>query len=210
MIRVGFTGIVAAALLLVASASEAHVRPTSDGQGLTTGLMHIFAEPAQLMMLVAMALTFAAQPLRRLGVPLAGFALALGASLLLVAIRGSLDLPSLLPGLTVLAALIAAAALSLPVALHTALLIAAGFAVANDTISSALADAGAGAVVVAMPLWPLIGVWLGVSLFIAVLMFVFSRAGLLWQRIGLRILAAWLAAGALLSLALALRGLHAV
>jgi hypothetical protein len=163
--------------------------------GLADGLLQITA-PTHLLAIAAMGL-LAAQGTRSIVVMLALFALGLlaGSFAIALAIRETPSALTLL-GIAAFAGTVVAAAVPLPPILKNVLALALGAALALNTppqainISSAIAtQIGTGAATIAA---------------LALIMLIAMQAARRWQHVGLCILGSWIAAIAILALALRL------
>ena len=158
-----------------------------------SGSLHPLVIPAHLLALLALGLLIGQQ--RAMLSPSAGFATALAAGLTAIALAisetAALDV---LLAATALAGVLLALARPLPTLLSTALAAVTGIALGLDSPPEAISLAAAIAT--------LVGTGLGACL---VLLLVAAAAHCLtrwWQRIGMRIVGSWLAASAILVLAL--------
>jgi urease accessory protein len=187
----------AAALLLTgAQAAQAHfVIPGASG--FSGGLLHPLFVLSHALALVALGLLLAAQPVRIRLWLIAAFVLAMLLSFELVSLAFATNSGEL-------AALILAA--------MTGLLLASGWKIPGT--AAALLSAGLGAAILfdSVPAVPtvretiisLCGTALSATALIAVTAFASAALPALWQRIGIRIAGSWIAASAVLVLALRL------
>ena len=189
-------GCVRAALILVAlTAADVAVAHAPMGEGVSGGLMHPYLVPAHAMSLVALGLFIGRQ--RDQGIPLLVFAAALIAGLVALTFAvGETPAAELLLGNTTLVGVLLAAAWTPPKPLGWIIAAVTGAALAFDsppeTISVQEADL------------MLLGTGLGA---LSLLGAVVGGAGYLtrpWQRLGVRIVGSWIAASAILVLALTL------
>lgn len=231
----------ACVLAAVAGPVLAHVGAATSADSIATGLLHLFTEPAQLMLVLAFASTFLRQDHEPSTMPLVALVFAFPLCLVLVTFGSPPTMRSFVPAVTVLAALVVVVGRTPGPLLHTILAVVVAYVLANDSIGNtvaldptsgvggpelsapgvgaaapvvpatstpAIVDPGIGRRPAPLQLWSLLGLWIGVTMTTAAIALVVMRAGRVWQRIGMRIVAAWIAAGALLYLALALRGLR--
>ena len=189
-------GCVRAALILVAlTAADVAVAHAPMGEGVSGGLMHPYLVPAHAMSLVALGLFIGRQ--RDHGIPLLVFAAALIAGLVALTFAvGETPAAELLLGNPTLVGVLLAAAWTPPKPLGWIITAVTGAALAFDsppeTISVQEADL------------MLLGTGLGA---LSALGAVIGGAGYLtrpWQRLGVRIVGSWIAASAILVLALTL------
>jgi urease accessory protein len=189
-------GCVRAALILVAlTAADVAVAHAPMGEGVSGGLMHPYLVPAHAMSLVALGLFIGRQ--RDQGIPLLIFAVALIAGLVALTFAvGETPAAELLLLNTTLVGVLLAAAWTPPKPLGWIIAAVTGAALAFDsppeTISVQEADL------------MLLGTGLGA---LSLLGAVVGGAGYLtrpWQRLGVRIVGSWIAASAILVLALTL------
>jgi urease accessory protein len=157
------------------------------------GLLHPLGAPAHALALVGLGLLIGRQT--RYAVPTAAFVLALVAGLAaLVSGLGETDAPTVLLVASALAGLLTASAVQVPV-LGTALLAAAiGGAVGLDSPPQEISF---GRAIVA-----LIGTGVGASILCGLVALVAAKAARPWQAVAVRILGSWIAASAILVLAL--------
>jgi urease accessory protein len=164
-------------------------------QGFVDGLLNPLTTPAHVLTLLALALLLARQPQRFTGVLIFALALAGGFLAIVLAIEITPARTVLLALAVVLGMMIAAA--WAPKLLAWLLAAIAGAALALDsppqavTLSKAYATLG--------------GTALGACAMLVVIAAIASRANADWQRLGLRILGSWIAASAILVLAVQLR-----
>lgn len=162
------------------------------------GLLHPLVDPAHTLALVAMGVLLGQRGLARSGVAMLGLAVGLLIGALLTGWGALLAAAPAIMALALLAGAAVALALDrLPNPAVASLATALGLAVAldsapDDALTAARHAALAGGV-------------LGAFMLTATVAAVASRADRLWARTGLRIAGAWVAAGSLLSLVLALR-----
>jgi hydrogenase/urease accessory protein HupE len=158
-----------------------------------SGLLHPLTIPAHVLALLALGLLIGQQ--RAMLPPTLGFATALAAGLTGIALAiGETAALDVLLAATALSGVLLALARPLPTLLSTALAAVMGIASGLDSPPEAISLAAANAM--------LVGTGLGVCL---VLVLVAAAARCLtrwWQRIGMRIVGSWLAASAILVLAL--------
>jgi hydrogenase/urease accessory protein HupE len=161
--------------------------------GLIGGLLHPFAVPAHVLALVAIGLLIGRQSERL--IPLAAFVAGLAAGLgALVLAFATTSAANVLLAATILSALLVALAYQVPALVSVPLVAIAGIALGLDSPPAAISIAAA----VAM----LIGTGIGASLAIAIVAVGTGYLGRPWQQIGVRILGSWIAASAILVLAL--------
>ena len=158
-----------------------------------SGLLHPLVIPAHVLALLALGLLIGQQ--RAMLPPSVGFATALAAGLTAITLAiGETAALDVLLAATALAGVLLALARPLPTLLSTALAAVTGIALGLDSPPEAISLAAAIAT--------LVGTGLGACL---VLLLVAAAAHCLtrwWQRIGMRIVGSWLAASAILVLAL--------
>jgi hydrogenase/urease accessory protein HupE len=161
--------------------------------GLVGGLLHPLAVPAHILALLAIGLLIGQQRSRLIPlVPfLAGLAAGLGALAAAVATTSALNV---LLAAAAVSGLLVALARPLPALVSAPLAAIAGIALGLDSPPAAIAIATA----VAM----LIGTGIGAGLAVAILAAGTSCLTRAWQQIGVRILGSWIAASAILVLAL--------
>jgi urease accessory protein len=184
-------------LMLVANPAAAH-SPIEGIGSFYAGLLHPFAVPAHAMALTALALLLGQGDLAtaRLGLSVAVAALCLG---LAVGPRLTETLP--FPALLLVAALVLGTTVALAPPLPRPLsATAAGLVSLGVGLDSAPSAADLGEVLAALG-----GTAAGATLLIVVLTGVTTGRDRAWQRIGIRIAGSWIAAIALLVLALALQ-----
>ncbi|WP_348752784.1 HupE/UreJ family protein [uncultured Aquincola sp.] len=186
----------AATLALGAGAARAHspIQGVGDFYG---GMLHPLLVPAHLIALIAVGLWLAQQrPVS--GRALSATLLAVPLGMVAAAIGGwqNLELPLLAVGAAV--ALAVALARELPWAWRAGVGAWLGALLGADSLPDGLRDRA---------LWmSLGGTWLSVFLVLALVVALSDLAVRPWMKIGLRVLASWLAAAALLVLALAALG----
>lgn len=195
-------------LLVVSNSSLAHLGTTDGGATLTGGLLHLFTEPAQFMLLMALALAVGQQPAGHRVRPVVSFAFALALSLAIAVAGHGVTMPAWVTMITLGVAMWVVVARPLPDALAMTIAVVAAIAIANDTVIMAIAAAGSAVVGPMRDFMPLIGVWLGVTAMLAVVVLAARRFVQSWQRMAVRIVGAWITAGALMNLALQWRGLR--
>ena len=187
-----------AVLLGVAAASPALAHPPLLGlTGFTGGLLHPMFEPAHVLAIAGLGILIGQQTPRWGRAAPIGYAAALAVGLVAIA----LAFVPRYAGETVLACaliagILAAVARPLPEPLGCALAAAAGLAVALDSPPDAISVGEANLM--------LHGAMLGASVLLLVVVFCASRLERPWQRIGLRVIGSWIAASAILVLALQL------
>jgi urease accessory protein len=161
--------------------------------GLVGGLLHPLAVPTHILALLAIGLLIGQQRSRLIPLVafLAGLAAGLGALAVAVATTSAANV---LLSAAAVSGLLVALAYPLPVFVSVALAAIAGVAVGLDSPPVAIAIATA----VAM----LIGTGIGAGLAVAILAAGTSYLTRAWQQIGVRILGSWIAASAILVLAL--------
>jgi hydrogenase/urease accessory protein HupE len=158
-----------------------------------SGLLHPLVIPAHLLALLALGLLIGQQ--RAMFSPSVGFATALAAGLTAIALAiGETAAFDVLLAATVLAGLLLALATPLPILLATALAAVTGIALGLDSPPEAISLAAANAT--------LVGTGLGACLVLALVAAAGRSLTRWWQRIGMRIVGSWLAASAILVLAL--------
>jgi urease accessory protein len=161
--------------------------------GLISGLLHPFAAPAHVLALVAIGLLIGRQS--ECLVPLAAFVAGLAAGLGLLALAiATTSAANVLLAATILSALLVALAYQVPALVSVPLVAIAGIALGLDSPPAAIS------IVVAVTM--LIGTGIGGGLAVAVIAAGASRLHRPWQQIGVRILGSWIAASAILVLAL--------
>jgi urease accessory protein len=161
--------------------------------GLIGGLLHPFAVPVHVLALVAIGLLIGRQSERL--IPLAAFVAGLASGLGALALAfATTSAANILLAATILSALLVALAYQVPALVSVPLVATAGIALGLDSPPEAISIAAA----VAM----LIGTGIGASLAIAIVAVGTGRLCRPWQQIGVRILGSWIAASAILVLAL--------
>jgi len=161
--------------------------------GLLGGMLHPLAMPAHVLALLAIGLLIGQQ--RRLPFLLAAFVVGLVAGLGALAMAFAPPAAAnVLLAATTMSALLAALAHPLPVLISVPLVAVAGVALGLDSPPEAISIA----VAIAM----LIGTGIGAGLAVAVIAAGVHRLDGSWQQIGVRIIASWIAASAILVLAL--------
>jgi hydrogenase/urease accessory protein HupE len=162
---------------------------------LVGGLLHPLAVPAHAVALLALGLLIGQQRAGRRRAPLLAFIAGLGAGL--VAITFAVEATSAADVLLAAAAvtgLLVALARPMPALACAPLAVVTGTALGLDSPPEVIAISAATVM--------LIGTGLGACLALAVIAVCTSRLTREWQRIGVRILGSWLAASAILVLAL--------
>ncbi len=161
--------------------------------GLVEGLLHPLLVPAHAVALLGLGLLIGAQA--RCRVPLLAFAATLGLGLFAIA-RGISQTPadSVVLAIAAVTGMLTAAALPLAMPVRAAIAAIAGGAIGLNSPPQAVTLCAATAA--------LIGTWLGACLALTLIAFVASRLSGPRQRIGLRIAGSWIAASAILVLAL--------
>jgi hydrogenase/urease accessory protein HupE len=159
---------------------------------LLAGLLHPLTLPAHVLALVALALLIGAQ---RAWLSLAAFALGLAGGLAAIAL-GTGETPALdiLLAATALAGGLVALAQPLPAAGTAGIAAIAGATLGLDSPPEAISIAAATAM--------LIGTGIGACLALILIAIFANLLAREWQRIGLRIIGSWMAASAILVLAL--------
>jgi hydrogenase/urease accessory protein HupE len=158
-----------------------------------SGSLHPLVIPAHLLALLALGLLIGQQ--RAILPPCVGFATTLAASLTAIALAiGETAALDVLLAATALAGVLLALAKPLPTFLSTALAAITGGALGLDSPPEAISLAAANAT--------LVGTGLGACLVLALVTAVGRCLTRWWQRIGMRIVGSWLAASAILVLAL--------
>jgi urease accessory protein len=159
------------------------------------GLLHPLTVPAHLVALIALALLIGQQGKGRLLVPSTAFAagLALGLAAIMLAARQTSAVDVLLVS-AALAGVLVALAPRLPVLACALLAAIAGIALGLDSPPQAIS--------LAVARLTLIGTGLGACLALAIIAVGTSYLAREWQRIGVRVLGSWIAASAILVLAL--------
>jgi urease accessory protein len=161
--------------------------------GVIGGLLHPFAVPVHVLALVAIGLLIGRQSERL--IPLAAFVAGLASGLGALALAfATTSAANILLAATILSALLVALAYQVPALVSVPLVATAGIALGLDSPPEAISIAAA----VAM----LIGTGIGASLAIAIVAVGTGRLCRPWQQIGVRILGSWIAASAILVLAL--------
>jgi urease accessory protein len=158
------------------------------------GVLNPLTIPAHLLTLVGVGLLIGAQPRGRL-IPALCFAAGLAAGL--AAIAGAVGLTPALDVLLILSAIsgaLIALAIALPQMLAAFVAALAGLALGLDSPPQAITLADATTA--------LIGTWLAAVLAFVCVVVIAARLMPGWQRIGLRIVGSWIAASAILVLAL--------
>jgi urease accessory protein len=158
-----------------------------------SGLLNPLTIPAHLLALLALGLLIGQQ--RAMLPPSLGFATAMAAGLTAIALAiGETAALDVLLAATALAGVLVALAKLLPTFLSTALAAVTGIALGLDSPPEAISLAAANAM--------LIGTGLGACLALALVAAAAHCLTRWWQRIGTRIVGSWLAASAILVLAL--------
>ncbi len=192
------TGLAALALLAPAGPAAAH--GTLEGVGaFYAGLLHPLLVPAHLLLLLGLGLRVAQRGRAAAPAALAGWLFGLGLGLgIVLAGAGPSEAP--LPALALAAALglLLAAAAPLPVAAGAALAALAGLALGLDSDPGAAADPGG------RPL-QLAGTAVGASTLVLLVGGALVERRPAWLALGLRVAGSWIAAAALMVLALGLR-----
>ena len=161
--------------------------------GLIGGLLHPLAAPAHVLALLAIGLLIGQQRSRLL--PLAAFLIGLAAGLsALVFAVATTSAANVLLGAAALSGLLVVLARPLPAFVSAPLAAIVGIALGLDSPPAAISIA----VAIAM----LIGTGISASLAVAVVAVGTSYLARTWQQIGVRILGSWIAASAILVLAL--------
>ena len=161
--------------------------------GLVGGLLHPLAVPAHVLVLLAIGLLIGQQHGRL--VPLAAFFAGLAAGLAALALAvATTSAANVVLAAATLFALLVALAYPMPPLVSVPLVAIAGIALGLDSPPEAISIAAA----IAM----LIGTGIGASLAVAVIAAGTSWFTRPWQQIGVRILGSWIAASAILVLAL--------
>jgi urease accessory protein len=161
------------------------------------GLLHPLLVPTHALALVALGLLIGQQSRGRRPIPLTSFVagLAAGLAALALAVRQSFAPDALLAAAGLSAGLVALGQ-PLPVLVGAPLAGLAGVALGLDSPPQAISLARASAA--------LIGTALGACLVLAVALAVAMRCTRQWQRIGVRVVGSWIAASAILVLAMRL------
>ncbi len=159
------------------------------------GFINPLTVPAHLLALLGLGLLIGRQDGGARLVALAAFALALAAGLSTIALAvGQTPAADVLLCVTAVIGLLVALALVLPSLLGVALAVVAGAALGLDSPPQVIAMADA--------TLALTGTWLGACLALGLVAVCASLLTRDWQRIGTRILGSWIAASAILVLAL--------
>ncbi len=182
-----------AAILAPAPAAFAH--STIEGIGdFYNGLAHPFVVPAHAMLLIALGLLLGQQGTEHVRRGLPAFAAALALALLLSNQATALPLPGVLLGAGTLTGLLLAAALPLPGWSTLLLALLAGVLVGIDS------DPGNQAGIARLT--TLAGTWLAASFAVLWFFVVADMRQKAWQRIAVRVAGSWIAAIAIMVLAL--------
>ena len=189
----------AAALILLAGAELAQAHTIIPGvDGFRGGLLHPFLVPEQALALFAMALMIGQQSEHRLAL-ISVFPLALIASMGLIALAYSASAPGMwLLATAFLSGIAVAAAQRLPLALGGPLVVATAAALLFDSVPQSVS--------VRETLLSLSGTALSAFLAAVCVVRLVELLQRDWQRIGIRIVGSWMAATALLVLAMRLKG----
>jgi hydrogenase/urease accessory protein HupE len=163
--------------------------------GFAGGLLHPLAVPAHALALLALGLLIGQQGAGRMLVPLAGFAVGMAAGLaaIILAVRQTSAADVVLAA-TALAGALVVLARPLPGFACAVLAAIAGVALGLDSPPQAIS--------IALGTLMLIGTGLGACLALAMVAAGTARFARAWQRIGVRIVGSWIAASAILVLAL--------
>ena len=163
--------------------------------GFAGGLLHPLAVPAHALALLALGLLIGQQGAGRMLVPLTGFAVGMAAGLaaIVLAVRQTSAADVALAA-TALAAALVVLARPVPGFACAALAAVAGIALGLDSPPQAIS--------IALATLTLIGTGLGACLALAIVAAGTARFTRAWQRIGVRIVGSWIAASAILVLAL--------
>ena len=163
--------------------------------GLLGGLLHPLAVPAQALALLALGLLIGQQNDGRRLMPLAAFVAGLAAGLAAIALAvGPTSAADVVLAGAALAGLLVAFAHPLPTLVAVPLAAIAGIALGLDSPPEVISVAAATVM--------LIGTGLGASLVLAIVAAATSYLSRACQQIGVRILGSWIAASAILVLAL--------
>lgn len=184
-------------LALLGGASAAQAHPVIQGaSGLTAGFLHPLLLPAHAFTLVALGLLIGQQPHWGRSVPLAALiSVVVGLGAIALAYVPTLAGEAVLASAAINGAAVALAR-PLPQALGATLAAATGLALALDSPPDAISLLEANLA--------LLGTAAGVVVLLCAAVAIAARLGRDWQRIGVRILGAWIAASAILVLTLRL------
>ena len=187
-------GVAILAWLLVAGGpAQAHDVVSGVG-GLPGGLLHPLLVPAHALALLALGLALGQQPRWRAGVLLFGVGLVAGITLIVAAFAITTDTAVL--AVAAMAGMAVAVGRRLPLALAGPLAIVAGMAVALDSVPQEIS--------MQTTFLALVGTAISATLAVMLVAGLSRRLARDWQRIGLRIVGSWIAASAILVLAVRL------
>lgn len=161
--------------------------------GLVGGLLHPLALPAHILALLGIGLLIGRQRERRL--LFAAFVVGLAAGLIALALAfATTSAANVLLAATALSALLVVLGYPVPPLASVPLVAIAGIALGLDSPPEAIS--------IAVAIGMLIGTGIGASLAVAIVAIGTGCLGRPWQQIGVRILGSWIAASAILVLAL--------
>jgi urease accessory protein len=187
---------IAAALVLPATAAQAHVVIPGVG-GFPGGLAHPLLVLSHALSLVALGLLAGRQPLRSRLILIAVFMAAMALSFAAVSLAYSTDRAELaVLALAAIAGLVLASGWNAPFAVTALIAICLGGAILFDSVPAVPS--------VRETLLALAGTTLAAAAAIATVAFVSACLPAFWQRVGIRVAGSWIAASAILVLALRL------
>jgi urease accessory protein len=199
--------IVPLVLILVALPARAQAHMTAPGMGdFISGVLHPWMTPTHLLILLALGLGLGQHVPLRIGMPLKVF-VPLAALALALTITGWITVvpPPILIAIALAAAVVVVLEVRLPVIANALLLAAAAFAIGSDSG----VEKGTPFTVFKT----LLGTWVSLSIGLVNIGYYVSLAAerkKQWISIGIRVVASWILAVALLMLAFSLRQRHGV
>ena len=191
---IGVRAATAVALALMAEPASAH-EIIPGVTGFPGGLLHPVLVPAHLMTLIGLGLLAGHSKARLVAVLV--FAAALIGGLGAIALgTGETRAPLVMLGVAAICGLLVAAALPIPRLIVWLIAAVAGVAIGLDSPPDVIS--------IRMAYVIMLGTWLGAVLVLTILAELAARVRRDWQLIGLRVLGSWIAASAILVLALRL------
>jgi urease accessory protein len=182
-------------IVLLSISSEASAHPVFGITGFAGGLLHPLVVPAHVMAAVALGILVGRQPSGRMLAMIYALALVAGLGAIALAYVPTLAEQALLL-LAAIGGMLVAWGRRLPLIVVAPLAVAAGLAIGLDSPPEAISIAEANLT--------LIGTALSGTTFLAVLALIVARLRHDWQRIGMQIAGSWIAASAIIVLALRL------